>query len=117
MEVSFDKILEVAIGRRLVKLAGETSLMLRVALWRDGLAMEFIPPETPLEVELGICLACQMMGPELVHLTRYALDVLSLKPDETGSCNRSDQEEQRSIDKTAVRNGVTSGLQEHGGQT
>src|SRR5579864_7513752 len=53
VEVAFDKILEVAIGRRLVKLEGETSLMLDVALWSDGIQMDVLPSETPLEVKLG----------------------------------------------------------------
>lgn len=53
VEVAFDNILEVAIGRRLVMLAGETKLMLDVALWRYGAPVEFLPRELPLEVELG----------------------------------------------------------------
>jgi hypothetical protein len=53
VEVAFDKILEVAIGRRLLKLAEKTSSMLEVALWRDGLLLDLLPPEIPLEMKLG----------------------------------------------------------------
>ena len=53
VEVAFDKILEVAIARRLLRLDGQTSLMLNVALWRDGLPVDFLPPEISLEVKLG----------------------------------------------------------------
>jgi hypothetical protein len=53
VEVAFDKILEVAIGRRLLRLAGQTSLMLNVALWRCGLPAEFLPLDSSLEVKLG----------------------------------------------------------------
>ncbi len=53
VEVAFDKIVEVAIARRLLKLDGQTSLMLNVALWRDGLPVDFLPPEISLEVKLG----------------------------------------------------------------
>jgi len=53
VEVAFDRILEVAIGRRLFRLAGQTSLMLDVALWRDGLPVDFLPPGVSLEVKLG----------------------------------------------------------------
>ncbi len=53
VEVAFDRILEVAIGRRLLRLAGQTSLMLDVALWRDGLPVELLPPEISIDVMLG----------------------------------------------------------------
>jgi len=53
VQVAFGRILEVAIGRRLFRLAGETSLMLDVALWRDGLPLDSLPPGASLEVKLG----------------------------------------------------------------
>jgi hypothetical protein len=54
VEVAFDRILEVAIGRRLLALAGQTSLALDVALWEAGLPLELLPRETLLEVKLGV---------------------------------------------------------------
>ena len=53
VEVAFDKILEVALGRRLLTLAGQTSLALEVALWRGGLLLDLLPHDTSLEVKLG----------------------------------------------------------------
>jgi hypothetical protein len=53
VEVAFEKILEVKIGRRLIALAGQTSLMLQVALWQGSLPMDVLPAETALEVKLG----------------------------------------------------------------
>jgi hypothetical protein len=54
VEVAFDKILEVAIGRRLFTLAGQPSLALQVALWQAGLQRELLPRKIPLEVKLGV---------------------------------------------------------------
>jgi hypothetical protein len=53
VEVAFGRILEVAIGRRLFRLPGQTSLMLDVALWRDGLLVDSLPAGISLEVKLG----------------------------------------------------------------
>ncbi|HEV3481976.1 MAG TPA: hypothetical protein VGR97_06560 [Candidatus Acidoferrales bacterium] len=54
VEVAFDKILEVAIGRRLLTLAGQPSLALQVALWQGSLQLELLPRKFPLEVNLGV---------------------------------------------------------------
>jgi len=54
VEVAFDKILEVALGRRLIALAGQTSLTLEVALWHAGLPLDLLPREISLEVKLGV---------------------------------------------------------------
>jgi hypothetical protein len=54
VEVAFDKILEVALGRRLIALAGQTSLTLEVALWYAGLPLDLLPREISLEVKLGV---------------------------------------------------------------
>jgi hypothetical protein len=49
---AFDKMLEVSIGRRLVRGLG-ASLMLQVELWREGLLVERLPADGPIEVKLG----------------------------------------------------------------
>lgn len=54
VEVAFDRILEVAIGRRLLPLAGQTSLAVDVALWQASLPLERLPRESPLQVKLGV---------------------------------------------------------------
>jgi len=51
--VAFDRILEVALGRRLIEVAGQTSLMLEVALWHAGIRCDLLPRESSLEVKLG----------------------------------------------------------------
>ena len=51
VEVAFDKVLEV--GRRLLTLAGKTSLALEVALRRSGLLLDLLPHDASLEVKLG----------------------------------------------------------------
>ena len=53
VEVAFDKVLEVGLGRRLLTLLGQTSLAAEVALWRGGLLVDLLPRDNPLEVELG----------------------------------------------------------------
>lgn len=53
VEVAFDKILEVGIGRRLIAVAEQTSLTLEVALWKAGLPFDLLPREIPLDVKLG----------------------------------------------------------------
>jgi len=54
VKVAFDKILEVAIGRRLIALTGQTSLTLEVALWHTGRSLDVLPRELPLELKLGL---------------------------------------------------------------
>ncbi len=51
--VAFDKILEVAIARKMFVLGERTSLALSVALWQGGLPMDVLPAEGWLEVHLG----------------------------------------------------------------
>ena len=53
VEVAFERILEVAIDRRLFSLAGRTSFSLKVALWWDGLLIDSLPFEISLDVILG----------------------------------------------------------------
>lgn len=53
VEVAFDRILEVGIGRRLLPLTGRTSLAIEVELWQGGLPVDFLPAESWLEVKLG----------------------------------------------------------------
>ncbi len=50
---AFDKILEVAIARKMFKLGGRTSLALSVALWQGGLPVDVLPAEGWLDVKLG----------------------------------------------------------------
>jgi len=53
MEVAYEKVLEVAIARPVVALAGRTSLELGVALWQGGLPVDVLPAEGFLQVKLG----------------------------------------------------------------
>ncbi len=53
MEVAYDKVLEVAIARPVVPLAGRTTLELGVALWQGGLPVDVLPAEGFLRVGLG----------------------------------------------------------------
>ncbi len=53
VEVAFDRTLELAIGRRLIGLAEQTSFMLNVALCKNGLPVDVLPPDGSLEVMLG----------------------------------------------------------------
>ncbi len=52
-EVGFDSILEVAIRKEKLKLAGVKSLRVGVALWHGGLPVDVLPSEALLEVPLG----------------------------------------------------------------
>ncbi|HTQ62019.1 MAG TPA: glycoside hydrolase family 57 protein [Candidatus Solibacter sp.] len=52
-EVAFERILEVAIDRNEINLAGQTKLKLGVALWHGGLPVDVLPAEGFLEVNLG----------------------------------------------------------------
>jgi hypothetical protein len=52
-EVAFDSILEVAIRKDKLNLAGVTKLRVGVALWHGGLPVDVLPSEALLEVPLG----------------------------------------------------------------
>jgi len=53
VEVAYDRVLEVAIARPVVALAGRTTLELGVALWQGGLPVDVLPAEGFLTVRLG----------------------------------------------------------------
>jgi hypothetical protein len=53
VEVAFDAILEVAIRKDRLKLAGATKLKVGVALWHGGLPVDILPSEAFLEIPLG----------------------------------------------------------------
>jgi hypothetical protein len=50
---AFDKILEVSIGRKLLRLEGCSSIELEVGLWREGIPLDRLPLEGSIEVKLG----------------------------------------------------------------
>jgi hypothetical protein len=52
-EVAFERILEVAINKDQIDLAGQTKLRLGVALWHGGLPVDVLPAEGFLDVQLG----------------------------------------------------------------
>ncbi len=52
-EVAFDTILEVAIRKDKLDLAGVTKLKVGVALWHGGLPVDVLPSEALLEIPLG----------------------------------------------------------------
>jgi len=52
-EVAFDRILEVAIRREALDIAGKTSLRLGVALWHCGLPVDVLPASGYLDVSFG----------------------------------------------------------------
>ncbi|HEY6264618.1 MAG TPA: glycoside hydrolase family 57 protein [Candidatus Acidoferrum sp.] len=52
-EVAFERILEVAINKDQIDLAGQTKLRLGVALWHGGLPVDVLPAEGFLDVLLG----------------------------------------------------------------
>ena len=52
-EVAFDNILEVAVRKEKLNLAGVTKLKIGVALWHGGLPVDILPSEAFLEVPLG----------------------------------------------------------------
>jgi alpha-amylase/alpha-mannosidase (GH57 family) len=51
--VGCDRILEVSIARKLLRLRGRQSFSLVVALWEGGLPVDLLPAESWLEVRLG----------------------------------------------------------------
>ena len=51
--VGCDKILEVSIARKLLRLKGRRSFSMVVALWEGGLPVDLLPKESWLEVQLG----------------------------------------------------------------
>jgi alpha-amylase/alpha-mannosidase (GH57 family) len=53
VEVAFDRILEVAIRKDKLNLAGVTKLKVGVALWHGGLPVDVLPSEALLEIPLG----------------------------------------------------------------
>jgi len=53
VQAAFGKILEVAIGRRLIALAGHACLKFEVEFWHEGHSLDILPHEAPLEVKLG----------------------------------------------------------------
>ncbi len=53
VDVAFDKILEVAVARKMLPLAGQGSVFLGVTLWQGGLPVDVLPAEGFLEVKLG----------------------------------------------------------------
>jgi hypothetical protein len=52
-EVSFERILEVALRREAVDIAGKTHMRLGVALWHGGLPVDVLPASGFLDVSLG----------------------------------------------------------------
>ena len=52
-EVGFERILEVAVKREALKIAGQTHLRLGVALWHGGLPVDVLPASAMLDVALG----------------------------------------------------------------
>ncbi len=53
VRAAFDEILEVSVGRRLVRVAGLASLTLEVELWREGVPVDRLPADGSIEVKLG----------------------------------------------------------------
>jgi len=53
VSVALDKMLEVAVPRELLNLAGQRSLRIAAALWQGGLPIDVVPSEGSLEVQLG----------------------------------------------------------------
>jgi hypothetical protein len=52
-EVAFERILEVAIHKDQINLAGQSKLRLGVALWHGGLPVDVLPAAGFLDVPLG----------------------------------------------------------------
>lgn len=50
---AFDKIREVSIERRLLQLAGRTTMTVEVGVWADDLPLDVFPTEGSIEVKLG----------------------------------------------------------------
>ena len=53
VSVVCDRILEVSIARKLVRLAAHSGFSLVAALWEGGLPVDVLPTEGALEVQLG----------------------------------------------------------------
>ena len=53
VQVAFDRILEVAIGRRLFSNLEADSLSLAISLWRDEVQLERLPHDTAVDIKLG----------------------------------------------------------------
>jgi len=53
LEVALDKILEVRIGRPLLRVPASGALFLGVALWQGGLPVDLLPVEGLLKIRLG----------------------------------------------------------------
>jgi alpha-amylase/alpha-mannosidase (GH57 family) len=52
--VACDRILEISVARKLLRLRGRSSFSLVVALWEGGLPVDLLPVEGWLEVRLGV---------------------------------------------------------------
>jgi alpha-amylase/alpha-mannosidase (GH57 family) len=53
LEVAFDKILEVRLGRKLLGVPPRGTLSVGVGLWQGGLPVDLLPAEGSLEIRLG----------------------------------------------------------------
>jgi alpha-amylase/alpha-mannosidase (GH57 family) len=53
VKVALDRILEVSVERKLLRLRARTSFSFAVALWEGGLPVDLLPAEGWLEVQLG----------------------------------------------------------------
>ena len=53
VQVACDKILELSVAKRIIPLAGQTSISLAVALWQGGLPVDVLPAEGSLQIQLG----------------------------------------------------------------
>jgi alpha-amylase/alpha-mannosidase (GH57 family) len=50
---SIGKVVEITIARRIFSLAGQNAIRFGVSLWREGLALDTVPREGPIELPLG----------------------------------------------------------------
>jgi alpha-amylase/alpha-mannosidase (GH57 family) len=53
VKVACDRILEISVARRLLRLRGRNSFFVAIALWEGGLPVDLLPAEGWLEVRLG----------------------------------------------------------------
>ncbi len=53
VKVACERILEISVSRKLLRLGGRSSFSLAVALWEGGLPVDLLPAEGWLEVRLG----------------------------------------------------------------
>ncbi len=53
VQVAYGQILEVAIARSVIELAGRNSIQLATSLWESGLPVDMLPSEGSLEIKLG----------------------------------------------------------------